>query len=120
MRCWYRTDVTTKDIFNLFLLEATFDNQTARSIHRPSRTHFCKHKLNDVLWLPMHSFANIWDIGEDRFLVSFSHDLWGSNGVTFGAGREEGRIRCMKLAVKALKKLSGCVSTTEFWVVFQS
>ena len=68
----------------------------------------------------MHSFANIWDIGEDRFLVSFSHDLWGSNGVTFGAGREKGRIRCMKLAVKALKKLSGCVSTTEFWVVFQS
>ena len=87
-----RTNVTTKDIFDLFLLEATFDNQTARSIYRPSRTHLGEHKLNDVLWLSVHSFADIWDIGEDRFLVSFSHDLWGSNGVAFGAGREKGGI----------------------------
>jgi len=112
------TDVTTKDVFDLFLLEATFDDQTARSVHRPSRTHFGKHELDDVLRLSVHSFTDVGNIGEDRFLVSFSHDLWRSNSVAFRTGREKGRVRGMKLAVEPLKKLSVCVNTTEFRIAF--
>ena len=107
------TDVPTKDVFDLFLLEATFNNQTARSVHRPGCTHFCKHELDDVLRLPVHSFTDIGNVGEDRFLVSFSHDLRRSNGVAFGAGGEKGGIRGMKLSVETLKKLPVRISTTE-------
>jgi len=85
-------DVTTKNVFYLFLLEATFDDQTARSVYRPSCTHFSEHELDDVLRLSVHSFTDIGNISKDRFLVSFPHDLWGSNSVTFGAGREEGGV----------------------------
>jgi len=55
----------------------------------------------------MHPFTDIGDVGEDRFLVSFLHDLWGSNDVTFGTGREESGIRGMKLSIETLEKLPG-------------
>lgn len=110
---WDRTNVPTKDVFDLFLLEATFDNQTARSIHRPSCTHFGEHELNDMLWLSVHSFADIRDVSKDRFLVSFSHDLWGSNGVALCTGREEGGIRGVKLAIEPFEELSNSVNTTK-------
>ena len=60
----------------------------------------------------MHSFTDIGDIGEDRFLVSFSHDLWGGDGVAFSARGEKCGIRGMELSVETLKKLQGCISTT--------
>ena len=107
------TDVTTEDILDLLLLESAFDDQTARPIHRPGRTHFGEHELNNVLRLSVHSFTDIGDIGEDRFLVSFSHDLWGSDGVPFGARGEKSRVRGMELTVETLKELAGCISTTE-------
>ena len=97
------TDVTTKNVFDLFLLEATFDDQTTRSVHRPGCTHFREHELDDVLRLSVHSFTDIGDVGKDRFLVSFSHDLRGSDGVAFGAGGEESGIRGMELSVETLK-----------------
>ena len=89
---WNNTDVATKYVFDLFLLEATFDNKTTGPIHRPSRTHFGEHELNDVLWLSVHSFADIGNVCEYCFLVSFSHHLWGSDGVAFRVGREEGGV----------------------------
>jgi len=34
----------------------------------------------------MHLFADIGDVGENGFLVSFSEELWWSNGVSlFGS-----------------------------------
>ena len=110
---WDPTDVTTKNVFDLFLLEATFDDQTTGSVHRPGSTHFGEHELDDVLRLPVHSFTDIGNIGEDRLLVSFSHDLWGSNSVAFGAGGEKSWVGGMKLGVETLKKLTGHVSTAE-------
>ena len=105
-----RTDVTTKHVFDLFLLEATFNNQAAGAVHRPGCTHFSEHELNDVFWLSVHSFANIWNICEDRFLVPFPHDLWGGNSVALCVGGEKGRIRGMELSVESFKKLYEFVS----------
>ena len=86
------TDVTSEHVFDLFLLEAAFDNKTTGPVHRPGCTHFSEHELDDMLWLSVHSFTDIGDVGEDRFLVSFSHDLWGSNCVAFCTGREKGGV----------------------------
>ena len=46
-----------------------------------------------MLRLPVHTFADIGDVGEDRLLVSFTEDLRGRDGVSLAGGREEGRVR---------------------------
>lgn len=100
------THVPTEDVFNLFLLETTFDDESSSTVNTSRSTHFGKEVLDDVLglkrkrkgnrseprlWsshkrlahLTMHLFANIGDVGENGFLVSFSEELWWSNGVSF-------------------------------------
>ena len=46
-----------------------------------------------MLRLPVHTFADIGDVGEDRLLVSFAEDLRGRDGVPLAGGGEEGRVR---------------------------
>ena len=36
-----------------------------------------------LAYLTMHLFADIGDVGKNGFLVSFSEELWWSNGVSF-------------------------------------
>ena len=87
------TNVPTENVFDLLLLEATLDDKTTRTINGAGGTHFCEHVLDNMLRLPVHTFAYVGDIGEDRLLVSFTEDLRGRDGVPLAGGREEGRVR---------------------------
>ena len=87
------TDVPTQNVFDLLLLEATFDDKTPRTVDGSGRTHFCEHVLDDMLRLPVHTFADIGDVRKDGLLVSFTKDLRRRDGVPLAGGREEGRVR---------------------------
>ena len=58
-----------------------------------------------MLRLPVHTFADIGDVGEDRLLVAFTENLRGCDGVPLAGGGEEGRVRGMQLAVEPAKEL---------------
>ena len=68
-------------MLNLLLLEATLDDETAGTVNGTGRTHFREHVLDNVLRLPVHTFADIGDVGEDRLLVSLAQDLRRRDGV---------------------------------------
>ena len=76
-----RTDVTTKDVLDLLLLEATLDDQPTGAVHGTGGTHFCEHVLDNMLGLPVHPLADVGDVGKDRLLVPFSVDRGGRDGV---------------------------------------
>ena len=105
-----RTDIPTEDVLDLLLLEATLDDKTAGSIDGAGGTHFGEHVLDDMLWLPVHTFADIGDVGEDRLLVAFAQDLRGRDGVPLAGRGEKGRVGCMQLAIKAMKELGNRLS----------
>ena len=92
-------------MLDLFLLEATLDDETTRAVDGTSGTHFGEHVLDDVLGLPVHTFADVGDVGEDRLLVAFTCELRRRNGVTFAGGSEECGVRGMKLSVESVKEL---------------
>ena len=87
------TDVSAQNVLDLLLLETTLDDKAPRAVDGAGGTHFREHVLDDMLWLPVHTFADIGDVGEDRLLVSFTEDLRGRDGVPLAGGREEGRVR---------------------------
>ena len=99
------TDVPTEDMLDLLLLEATLDNETAGTVDRAGGTHFREHVLDDVLGLPVHTFADVGDVGEDGLLVAFTCELRRRDGVTFAGGGEECGIRGVKLSVESVKEL---------------
>ena len=99
------TDVSTKDMFDLFLLETTLDDEAPRAVDGAGGTHFREHVLDDVLGLPVHTFADVGDVGEDGLLVAFTCELRRRNGVTFAGGSEECGVRGMKLSVESVKEL---------------
>jgi len=45
------THVPTEDVFDLFLLETTFDDETSSTVNTSRSTHFGKEVLDDVLGL---------------------------------------------------------------------
>ena len=92
-------------MFDLLLLEATLDDKTTRTINGAGGTHFREHVLDNMLRLPVHTFADIGDVGEDRLLVAFTKNLRGCDGVPLAGGGEEGGVRGMQLAVEAAKEL---------------
>ena len=87
------TNVATEDVLDLLLLEPTLDDETAGTVDGAGGTHFREHVLDDMLRLPVHTFADIGNVGEDRLLVSFTEDLRRRDGVPLAGGREEGRVR---------------------------
>ena len=100
-----RTDIPTEDVLDLLLLEATLDDKTAGSIDGAGGTHFGEHVLDDMLWLPVHTFADIGDVGEDRLLVSLAQDLRRRDGVPLAGRGEQGGVGCVQLAVEAMEEL---------------
>lgn len=104
-----RTDIATQDVFYLFALESTLDDQTTRAIYRAASTHFGEHVLDDVFWLSMHTSADFSDVGEDG-LLAFSHDLWCRNRESLARRLEECWVRSMQLAVEAVQQLKAQVS----------
>ena len=81
------TDITSQHVFNLLLLETTFDNQTACAIDGTSCTHLREKILNNVVGWPSHTFADIGNICEDT-LLAFTVDDGGWNSVTFASSAE--------------------------------
>lgn len=54
------THITTKDILDLLLLEATFNDQPTSTIHTSRGTHFGKQESNNVFGLgEYHELGNI-------------------------------------------------------------
>jgi hypothetical protein len=68
------TNVTTQDVFDLFLLKATFDDQVPVPVHTTTRSQFGKQELDHVFRLPMHFFTDLGYVRPDGPLVTFSMD----------------------------------------------
>lgn len=92
-------------MLDLLLLEATLDDQTPRTVHRASGTHLSEHVLDNVLRLPVHTFADIGDVGKDGLLVAITQKLWRRDRVPLANGGEEGGVGCMELGVEAVEEL---------------
>lgn len=90
-----RTDVATKDVLDLLLLEATLDDQPTGAVHGTGGTHFCEHVLDNMLGLPVHPLADVGDVGEDSLLVAFTEDLWRRDGVALAGRVEESGVGCV-------------------------
>lgn len=75
-------------MLDLFLLEATLDDKAPGTIHRAGGTHLGEHVLNDVLRLPVHTFADIGDVGKDGLLVAVTQKLWRRDRVPLADGGE--------------------------------
>lgn len=99
------TDVPTQNVLDLLLLEATLDDKAPGTVHRAGGTHLREHVLNDVLRLPVHTFADVGDVCKDGLLVAVTQKLWRRNRVPLADGGEEGRVGGMKLGVEAVEEL---------------
>ena len=86
------TDVPTQNVFDLLLLEATLDDKATGAVNGASGTHFREHVLDDVLRLPMHTSADLGDVGEDG-LLALSHDLRGRDREPLACGLQERGVR---------------------------
>ena len=92
-------------MLDLLLLETTLDDKASRAVDGAGGTHFREHVLDDVLGLPVHTFADVGDVGEDGLLVAFTCELRRRNCVTFASGGEECGVRGVKLSVESVKQL---------------
>ena len=128
-----RTKVSSQNVFDLFLLETTFDNEAACTIDTSSCTHFGEEELDNVFGLcitsqrciphqmraataathlSVHLLANLGNVGKDGFFVSFSEQLWWSDGVPFSRSRgEERRVGGVKRVVESGQELYNAIDT---------
>ena len=93
-------------MLDLLLLEATLNDKTAGTVDGAGGTHFREHVLDNVLRLPVHTLADIGNVGEDGLLVAFTQDLRGRDGVSLAGGREQCGVRGVQLAVEAVEELN--------------
>lgn len=82
------TDITTQYVLDLFGLETSLDNETPRTVHRTSGTHFSEEELDDVLWLSVHPLAYICNVCKYRLADTFAENLRRRDCVSFTSGRE--------------------------------
>jgi hypothetical protein len=68
-------NVAAQNVLNLFRLESTLDDQSSRAVGTAARTHFSEQERCDVLFASLQTFGNVWEIGKNRLLVSFSETL---------------------------------------------
>jgi hypothetical protein len=62
--------------------------------------------------LPVHFLANLGDVGKDGLFVSFSEQLWWSDGVPFSRGRrEERRVGGVERVVESGQELYHTINT---------
>ena len=99
-----RTDVPAQDVLDLLALETTLDDQPSRAVHGAAGTHFGEHVLDDVLRLPVHTPADLGDVGEDG-LLALAHDLRGRDREPLAGGLQELGVRGVQLGVEAVKEL---------------
>ena len=87
------------------MLELATNDQPARAVDGTGGTQLGEHELDGVLWLTMHTLANIGDVAEDGLLVSFSHELRRRECVALAGRVKQGGIRCVQLGVETPEEL---------------
>jgi len=103
-------DVLAQHVLQLLRLETTLDDQTSGACGRAARTQFGEQECGDVLLGPLHTLADLWEVGENGLLIAFSHALrrWdlvalGTSGgvvrVLLGQEVEESALRQMLVAI---------------------
>jgi hypothetical protein len=70
------TDVSTQNVLDLLLLEATLDDKTSASVDGTRSSQFGEQELGNVLVGTLHALANFGDVGENGLLVTFAQTLW--------------------------------------------
>jgi len=91
------TDVSSKDVLNLLLLETTLDDQSLATIDGATRTQFGKQVRGDVLVSSLHTLTDFVQVGKDSLLVTFTETLWWRNLVASGSARcVVGVLLCQK------------------------
>lgn len=74
------TDVPSQDVLHTLLRIPSLDDQSLLSIHTSARSQFGKQKLHQMLWLPVHSPANLGQVGKHGLFRSFTGDLRRNQG----------------------------------------
>ena len=80
-------NISPQNILNLLLLKPALDDQPPAPIHASTCPQFCEYELHDVLLTPLHSLADIRNVGKDSLLIPFAETLWWWNDVAFRATR---------------------------------
>ena len=79
-------DVPPQHVLDLFLLEATLDDEAFAAVDGAAGAQLGEEELRDVLVVAVHALADLRDVGEDRLLVAFAEALRGWDLVGAGAG----------------------------------
>lgn len=99
-------NVPSQDVFDLFLLEPSLDDEPAGAVDRAGGAQLGKEELDDVLWLSVHLFADVGNVGKDRPLWAFSLDVGGRDGVPLlAAPAGQGWVRGKEERVEAAEEL---------------
>lgn len=69
------TDISPQHVFNLLLLETTFDDETPAAVDGAAGSQFGKQVGCNVLVGPLHPLANLGNVGKDGLLVTFAQAL---------------------------------------------
>lgn len=73
-------DVSSENVFDLLGLETTTNNETLGAVDGTDSTQLGEKELNDVLWLTVHTLADVDDVGEDGLLGAISSNLRWNHG----------------------------------------
>ena len=69
LRCL--TNISSKNVFDLLLLKPPLDDQSSRPVNAAIRSQLSEQELSDMLVLPLHSLANVGNVGENGLFVAF-------------------------------------------------
>ena len=101
-------DVSSKNVFDLLGLETTTDDETLGAVDGTNGTQLSEEELDDVLWLTVHTLANVDDVGKYGLFGTISGDLRRDHGeLLLVAG--EGGVLCTKRLEDAAEELLVCV-----------
>lgn len=73
-------DVSSENVFDLLGLETTTNDKTLRTVNGTNGTQLGEKELNDVLWLTVHTLANVDNVGKDGLFGAISGDLGRDHG----------------------------------------
>lgn len=89
------TNISSQDVLNLLLLEATLDDQPSRTIHAARRTQLGEQELRNMFVGPLHAPADLRDVGEYGLLVAFPETLRRWDLIAPRATRQHIRVMAM-------------------------
>lgn len=80
-------NVLSQHVLQLLGLEATLDDQSRTAVDGTAGTQLGEQERRDVVLRPLHTLADLGDVGEDGLLVAFAHALGRWDLVALGASR---------------------------------